>query len=118
MFYFVPSETSENHTVFKSFQGFKNETLTHSGLRLICLYKYKSVVEVKQWYWQTQASYMNFLNTQQAFKIMAVQFNNMHMHSQCHHTTLIALEWKGEMILVKYMKVYIRWSMHLLSSVF
>ena len=45
MFYFYRLKTSENHTVFKSFQKSQIETLARYGLRLICLSKYKTLVD-------------------------------------------------------------------------
>ena len=45
------------------------------------------------------------MNIRYAFKSIPMQLDTI--HSECHHTTLNTVEWKGECILVKYMKVYI-----------
>ena len=45
------------------------------------------------------------LSSSQAFKSIAMQLDTMHL--ECHHRTLNTMEWKGELILVKYMKVFI-----------
>ena len=45
------------------------------------------------------------LSSSQAFKSIAMQLDTM--HSECHHRALNTMEWKGELILVKYMKVII-----------
>ena len=43
-----------------------------------------------------------------AFKSIPIQLDSI--HSEFHHTTVNALEWKGEHILMKYMKGHTRWS--------
>ena len=45
------------------------------------------------------------LSSSQAFKSIAMQLGTM--HSECHDRMLNTMEWKGELILVKYMKVFI-----------
>ena len=53
------------------------------------------------------------MNIQHAFKTIPMQPDTI--HSECHHTTFSTMEWRGEQIFVKYMKVYISWSRHLFS---
>ena len=59
---------------------------------------------------------MNFMNIRHAFKSIPMQLDNI--HSECHRAALNTLQWKGERILVKYMKVHNRCFRHLLFTVF
>ena len=86
---------------FQKFLGPKNEILVWYGLRLICLYKYKSLVDKIEW--------NNGIGKPRRCKSYILE---------CHHLTLSTLEWKGQQILVKYMKVYIWWCRHLPFSLF
>ena len=110
---FYPRKTSENHTVFKSFQEFKNETLAKYGLRLISQWAIRSSETMLL----ANPDIVNeFYEHPTRFKSIPMQLYTI--HSECHHPTLGTLEWKGNWILVRYMKVYIWWSRHLLFSVF
>ena len=99
---FYPRKTSENHTVFKSFQEFKNETLAQYGLRLI-----------SQWAIRSSETMLlanpDIVNEfyEQPTRLKSIPMQLYTIHSECHHPTLGTLEWKGNWILVRYMKVYI-----------
>ena len=47
---------------------------------------------------------MKFMNIRHAFTSVPMELDTI--HSECHHMTLNTLEWKGELILVKYTKIY------------
>ena len=102
MFHFLPPENFRKSYSFQKFQEFKNETLAKYGLRLISQWAIRSSETMLL----ANPDIVNeFYEHPTRFKSIPMQLYTI--HSECHHPTLGTLEWKGNWILVRYMKVYI-----------